>query len=67
MSLHTAKFTMSCVERDPSTNEEVELAVYQDSKTDRYFAIDASYLIDEEPHIVSTPFGHKVELLDEYE
>lgn len=63
----TARFVSEVVDRDPKTNEEFSLYVYQDNKTDLYFSVDASYMIDESPHIVKTPFGHVVELLDENE
>ena len=60
-----ARNVFSVVESDPTSNEEVELVVFQDDKTGRYFAIDNSYLIDEDPQIVPSPFGHRVELTDE--
>jgi len=50
---------------DPNTNENIEITVYRDDKTGRYFGVDTSYLIDEDVSIVSTPFGHDVELVDE--
>lgn len=67
LELPTAKFAFDVVKRDPNTGEQVELSVYQDSKTDRYFAIDASFLIDEDVQLVWVPFGHRVELIEEYE
>lgn len=66
-AIPSARFVIELTERDPITNEEISLSVYQDDKTDRYFAIDSSYMIDEAPHIVRCPFGHAVELLDEDE
>lgn len=66
-SIFSARAAFSVIEHDPDTREEVELQVYQDSKTGQYFAIDNAYLINEEPQIVSTPFGHKVELLDDFD
>lgn len=63
----TARSAFSVSERDPLTCESVELQVFQDEKTGRYFAIDQSFMIDEEPHVVRSPFGHSVELVDDFD
>lgn len=66
-TIPSARFVTELTARDPKTNEELSLAVYQDEKTDCYFAVDSAYMLDEEPQIVRCPFGHAVELLDENE
>lgn len=50
--------------RDPNTHDRVELHVFQEQDTERYFAIDGSYMIDEEPQFATTPTGVRVELLE---
>jgi len=66
-SIPYARHCFSVTERDPISLEMVELTVFCDDKTGRYFAIDASFMIDEDPQIVPTPFGHRVELTDDIE
>ena len=62
-----ATFIATIQEKDPGTNEDFELNIYRDSHTGRFLAIDASFLIDEDVHVITSPFGHKVELADEYD
>jgi hypothetical protein len=62
-----ARFVTEIMDRDPISNEKFSLYTYQDEKTGRYFSIDSSFIIDEEPHLVRCPFGHVVELADETE
>jgi hypothetical protein len=67
VNIPSARSAFSVTERDPSTHELVEIQMYQDEKTGRYFGIDNSFIIDEDPQLVNCPFGHKVELVDDFE
>lgn len=51
--------------RDPNTRDRVEIHVYQEQDTGRYFGIDGAFMIEEEPQFATTPTGVRVELLEE--
>lgn len=64
MEIPTATLVDTKEDVDSGTNETYEIYVFRESKEGRYFAVDASYLIDEDPHLIPTPFGFEAEILD---
>ena len=51
-----------CVTVTDSYGEQVELAVYQDTGSCGMFAIDASFIEQEEPETVPSPFNKDTDL-----